>query len=70
VLLAVILLSVFLVHSFFISPTQNRPFYVGVEYAYADDTAYGILEEEHFEALKKFWTTLHSDPDSFGSNEP
>ena len=31
---------------------------------------YGILEEEHFVALQKFWTTLHSDPDSFGSNQP
>ncbi len=33
-------------------------------------TAYGILEEEHFRALEKFWITLHSNPDSFGSNAP
>ena len=41
VLLAVILMSVFLANGFFSrpNPIQNRPFYVGVEYAYADDTA-------------------------------
>lgn len=30
---------------------------------------YGILEPEHFEALQKFWNTLHSNPGSFGSNQ-
>ncbi len=30
---------------------------------------YGILEPEHFEALQKFWETLHSNPSSFGSNK-
>ncbi len=39
-------------------------------YPNATGTAYGILEDEHFEALQNFWTTLHSDPGSFGSNEP
>jgi hypothetical protein len=38
-LIAVVLLSVFLVNGFFTHPTQDRQFYVGVEYAYADDTA-------------------------------
>ena len=31
---------------------------------------YGILLDEHFAALQKFWSTLHSNPDSFGSNKP
>jgi hypothetical protein len=31
---------------------------------------YGILEEEHFSALKKFWDTMQSNPDSFGANQP
>ena len=30
---------------------------------------YGILQEEHFEALQRFWNTLHSNPASFGSNK-
>jgi hypothetical protein len=32
-------------------------------------TSYGILEEEHFYALQQFWSKLHSDPGSFGSND-
>jgi hypothetical protein len=39
-------------------------------YPNATGSAYGILEDAHFEALQKFWTTLHSDPSSFGSNGP
>jgi hypothetical protein len=31
-------------------------------------SAYGILEEEHFDALQRFWNTLHSNPDGFGDN--
>ena len=30
---------------------------------------YGTLQEEHFNALKRFWNTLHNNPASFGSNE-
>jgi hypothetical protein len=30
--------------------------------------SYGVLDEVHFLALQKFWSTLHSDPASFGSN--
>jgi hypothetical protein len=33
-------------------------------------TEYGILEEEHFSALKKFWANLQSNPNSFGDNNP
>ncbi len=39
-------------------------------YPNTTSTAYGIIEAEHLRALEKFWTTLHSDPDSFGSNDP
>ena len=30
---------------------------------------YGILQEEHFKALQRFWNTLHNNPASFSSNE-
>jgi hypothetical protein len=33
-------------------------------------SAFGILEEEHFSALEKFWNNLQSNPDSFGVNHP
>jgi hypothetical protein len=39
-------------------------------YAPNNTTAYGILADEHFKALQKFWSTMHSNPDSFGSNKP
>ena len=29
----------------------------------------GRLTEEHFEALQRFWNTLHANPDSFGEKE-
>jgi hypothetical protein len=42
----------------------------GVVFSYpnASESSYGILEEEHLATLKRFWDTLHSNPDSFGSN--
>ncbi len=48
-LLAVILLSIFLANGYFVNQTQTRPFYVGVEYAYADDTAQlkALVDEVH-----------------------
>jgi hypothetical protein len=41
-----------------------------VVFSYPNTTShsYGILADEHFSALQKFWSTLHSDPASFGSN--
>lgn len=39
-------------------------------YPNTTDSSYGILEEEHFNALKRFWDTMNSNPDSFGSNKP
>jgi hypothetical protein len=45
----------------------------GAEYAfvfsYPKTGDYGILTDEHFDALKKFWDTLHSNPASFGSSK-
>ena len=41
-----------------------------VVFSYPNITSYGTLTDEHFEALQKFWNTLHSNPDSFGSNKP
>lgn len=31
--------------------------------------SYGILGDEHFDALQQFWSKLHSDPASFGQNQ-
>jgi hypothetical protein len=39
-------------------------------YSSPNTTNYGTLTEDHFEALQKFWSTLHSNPASFGSNKP
>jgi hypothetical protein len=30
---------------------------------------YGILTEEHFDALKKFWDHIHSNPQNYGLNQ-
>ncbi len=42
----------------------------GVVFSYPNLTgsAYGILEKAHFDALQRFWNTLHSNPESFGDN--
>ncbi len=36
---------------------------------YPAENQYGILQDEHFEAIHKFWNTLHNNPASLGSNE-
>lgn len=41
-----------------------------IVFSYPTIGAYGTLTEEHFSALQRFWDTLHSNPDSFGSNKP
>ncbi len=40
-------------------------------FSYPKIGEYGTLSDEqgHFEALKQFWDTLHSNPSSFGSNK-
>ncbi|MCL5876766.1 MAG: hypothetical protein M1540_03030 [Candidatus Bathyarchaeota archaeon] len=39
-------------------------------FSYPEVTDFGILAEEHFDALRRFWDTLHSNPASFGTNNP
>jgi hypothetical protein len=39
-------------------------------FSYPDITDFGILAEEHFDALRRFWNTMHSNPASFGTNNP
>jgi hypothetical protein len=41
-----------------------------VVFSYPNTTSYGTLTEQHFEALQRFWNTLHSNPESLGSNPP
>jgi hypothetical protein len=41
-----------------------------VVFSHPNITSYGTLTEDHFEALEKFWNTMHSNPESFGSNKP
>ncbi len=44
----------------------------GIVFSYPinpENNQYGILQDEHFEAIHKFWNTLHNNPASFGSNE-
>ena len=41
-----------------------------VVFSYPKIGAYGTLTDDHFVALEKFWNTLHSNPDSFGSSKP
>ena len=36
---------------------------------YPISNQYGILQEEHFETLQRFWNILHTNPASFGSNK-
>ncbi len=37
---------------------------------YPENNPYGTLQDEHFDALKKFWNTLNRSPANFGSNTP
>jgi hypothetical protein len=39
-----------------------------VVFSYPKIGDYGTLTGEHFEALEKFWNTLHTNPDSFGTS--
>ena len=41
----------------------------GIVFTYPNITAYGTLTDEHFEALERFWDTLHTDPASLGNTE-
>ncbi len=41
-----------------------------VVFSYPHIIDYGTLTDEHFDALERFWNTMHSNPESFGSHEP
>lgn len=41
-----------------------------VVFSYPQIGDYGTLTNEHFDALERFWNTLHSNPASFGVNNP
>jgi hypothetical protein len=38
-----------------------------VVFSYPNVTDYGTLTQQHFDALERFWTNIHNDPDSFAS---
>ena len=40
-----------------------------VVFDYPKIVRYGILTEEHFDAMKKFWNYIHSSPESHGNFE-
>jgi len=39
-----------------------------VVFSYPQLEDFGTLTQDHFDALRRFWNTLHTNPDSFGSN--
>jgi hypothetical protein len=41
----------------------------GIVFNYPNIAAYGILTDEHFEALQRFWNTLHTNPNNLGRTE-
>jgi hypothetical protein len=40
-----------------------------IVFDYPKIDTYGIIAEEHFDALKKFWDYVHSNPQNFGSQK-
>ncbi len=40
-----------------------------IVFSYPQIGDFGTLTQDHFDALQRFWNTLHTDPDSFGSNK-
>jgi len=40
-----------------------------IVFSYPQLGDFGTLTQDHFDALQRFWNTLHTDPDSFGSNK-
>jgi hypothetical protein len=40
-----------------------------VIFDYPNIGRYGILTEEHFDALKKFWNYIHNNPQNYGANQ-
>ena len=40
-----------------------------VVFSYPQISTYGTLTDEHFDAMKRFWDSIQSNPESFGSNK-
>ena len=40
-----------------------------IVFSYPQIGSYGTLTEDHFDALKRFWSDIHSNPQSFGSSK-
>ena len=40
-----------------------------IVFSYPNITVYGTLKDEHFEALQKFWVTLHTNPQSLSKTQ-
>lgn len=40
-----------------------------VVFSYPNTTSYGTLEQEHFDALQKFWNVIHTNPNSIAQNK-
>ena len=40
-----------------------------IVFSYPQIESYGTLTEDHFDTLKRFWSDIHSNPQSFGSNK-
>jgi hypothetical protein len=40
-----------------------------IVFSYPQIGVYGTLTEDHFDALKRFWSEIHSNPQSFGSSK-
>ncbi|MCW4003303.1 MAG: hypothetical protein NWE95_05245 [Candidatus Bathyarchaeota archaeon] len=41
-----------------------------IVFSYPHVTDYGTLTDDHFDALERFWNTMHTNPESFGSRHP
>ncbi len=39
-------------------------------FSYPNTTQYGTLTQDHFDALKEFWDTIHNSPNSLGQAKP
>lgn len=50
--------------------SSGAKFAVVFSFAPTNTSNFGILKEEHFAGLQKFWSALHTYPASFGSNNP
>jgi hypothetical protein len=48
---------------------SGAKYIIAFSYPQLEGTEFGILTEQHFGALKRFWDEVQSNPTSFGSGE-